>query len=62
MKMNIIFRDRTLTKTEMQHYYCEKCGAEIHYDLAHNHRCRTYLIDREDKLNLLLLKSKWRVV
>ena len=57
----IVYRDRTLRKGEIHNHYCERCGAEIHYDLVNNHRCRNGVISRESKLGIILLKSKWEI-
>jgi hypothetical protein len=35
----IRFRDRPLEKGERSHYYCDKCGQELHPDFAYTHRC-----------------------
>lgn len=35
----IRFRDRALKVGEKSHYYCDKCGWELHPDLAYSHKC-----------------------
>ena len=40
MKKGIVFRDRPLTPDEWFHHYCTICGAEIHPDMVHSHKCR----------------------
>lgn len=37
--MAIIFRDRPLKKGEHSHYVCDKCGEELHPDMAYSHKC-----------------------
>lgn len=39
MPTNIGFRDRSLNSYENSHYYCKKCGADVHIDLIHAHVC-----------------------
>jgi hypothetical protein len=35
----VAFRDRALKSGETSHYYCQKCGAEVHEDFRHKHKC-----------------------
>ena len=37
---NIGFRDRPLNTWERSHYYCKRCGASLHPDTMHRHKCK----------------------
>jgi uncharacterized OB-fold protein len=40
--MAIQFRDRALKEEETSHYYCDRCGEELHPDLAYAHKCNAF--------------------
>lgn len=42
MVSNIRFRDRRLKSYEKYHYYCNECGADIHPDMIHKHKCSRF--------------------
>lgn len=46
--MTIHFRDRPLKKGEKSHYYCDKCGEELHPDFAYTHKCDPFNPWRKD--------------
>lgn len=36
------FRDRPLRPNEKYHHYCKECGAEVHPDFVHSHKCSPF--------------------
>lgn len=34
------FRDRPLESGEKYHWYCKKCGKEVHPDFKDKHKCK----------------------
>jgi len=42
-KGRFAFRDRPLKKGEKHHWYCIRCGADVHPDLMLQHRCNLKL-------------------
>lgn len=49
VEMTIQFRDRPLKPGEKSHYYCDKCGEELHPDFAYNHVCDKWGLGKYEK-------------
>ena len=46
------FRDRPLKDGEKSHYYCEKCGVDLHPDTAHNHKCSSVFSNKGNRFDV----------
>ena len=46
------YRDRPLKKGEKYHWYCIRCGKDVHPDMMLQHRCSPLKFNNKAKLNI----------